>query len=242
MVLLGHSIAEIARRASTANAFSGLPSDGRQVHEEARTPDGEVTLASLARWAWSRGVPVVPLLGRGGFQAAVWTDIDVPVIVLKESRELSVYWLFDLAHECGHLALGHVKDIGLVDVDSPSLRETADAMEQAANEFALNVLVPNHSDLLTEVRRESRGSHLMFKGAVDSVAHRAKVNAGMLGMIAAYALTDIGEEKDRWGSATNLARDAGTGRVVVQDIARTRLAVHKLDPLDELLVEKLVLG
>jgi transcriptional regulator with XRE-family HTH domain len=241
LVLLGQTIADIARQASTAGAFSGLPVEGHHVHLQARDQDGQVTLASLTRWAWSRGVPVVPLAGRGDFSAAVWNGADAPVIVLKETRELAAYWLFDLAHECAHIALGHVGDAGLVDVDSPSPRESSDAMEQAANEFALEVLVPNHRDLLSQVRREARGSHLRFKGAVATVADAANVNAGVLGLIAAYALTEVGQEKDRWGSATNLARDDGPGRALVQAVARARLALQELNEVDALLIRQLVL-
>lgn len=241
LVLLGQTIAEIARKASRADAYAGLPTDGREVHLEACDQDGRVSLSSLTQWAWSRGVPVVPLAGRGGFSAAVWNAGDEPVVVLKETRALAVYWLFDLAHECAHLALGHVDKAGLVDVDSPTPRESADAMEQAANEFALEMLVPNHRELLMDVRREARGSHLRFKGAVATVAAAANVNAGLLGMIAAYALTDVGQEKDRWGSATNLARADGPGRVSVQEVARKGLDLSKLNEVDGLIIRQLVL-
>jgi len=84
-------------------------------------------------------------------------------------------------------------------------------------EFAGNPAPPATSiagwreQLLQEVRREARGSHLCFKGAVASVADAARVSPGLLGMIAAYALTEVGQDKDRWGSATNLARPDGSG-------------------------------
>jgi hypothetical protein len=164
-------------------------------------------------------------------------------VVLKESRELAVYWLFDLAHECAHLALGHVGQDGLVDVDAPAPRlESSDATEQAANDFALEILLPDHQQLLQEVRREARGSHLRFKGAVGTVAGSANVSAGLLGMVAAYALIDVGQEKDRWGSATNLARADGTGREQVQQVARAFLSPEGLDEIDVLLVRELVLA
>jgi len=244
VVLLGRTIADIVRQAAADSpTFPGLPSNGRTVNAEARDNVGRVTLASLAAWAWNRGVAVVPMAGRGDFSAAVWDGSTRPVIVLKESRELAVYWLFDLAHELAHLALGHVGQTGLVDVESPAPRgDSIDSTEQAANDFALEILLPNHQELLQQLRREARGSHLRFKGAVASVADAAQVSPGLLGMIAAYALTEVGQDKDRWGSATNLARTDGTGREQVQKVARQFLSPRHLDPVDVVLMRQLVLG
>lgn len=243
-VLLSRTIAGIVRNAATDSpTFRDLPSNGRTVNAEARDKAGRITLGSLAAWAWNRGVAVVPMAGRGDFSAAVWDGSPRPVIVLKESRELAVYWLFDLAHELGHLALGHAGHTGLIDVDSPAPSVgSPDSMEQAANDFALQILLPNHQELLQQVRREARGSHLRFKGAVASAADAAQVSPGLLGMIAAYALTEVGQDKDRWGSATNLARPDGTGRQQIQNVARQFLSPGHLDPVDEVLIRQLVLG
>lgn len=244
IVLLGHTVAGIVRTAAADSpAFRGLPSSARTISLEARDNAGQVTLASLAAWAWRRGVAVVAMTGRGDFSAAVWDGSPRPVIVLKESRELAVYWLFDLAHEIAHLALGHVGQTGLIDVESPAPRaDNQDSTEQAANDFALEILLPNHEELLQDVRREARGSHLRFKGAVASVADAAQVNPGLLGMIAAYALTEVGQYKDRWGSATNLARPDGGGREEVQNVAREFLSPDYLDPVERVLIRQLVLG
>jgi transcriptional regulator with XRE-family HTH domain len=243
-VLLGRRIADIVRKAmADSTPFRGLPTSGRVVNVEARDGAGQVTLESLAIWAWNRGVAVVPMAGRGDFSAAVWDGSPQPVIVLKDTRDLAVYWLFDLAHELAHLALGHVGQAGLIDVDSPTPRENSlDSAEQAANDFALEILLPNHEELLQQVRREARGSHLRFKGAVASVADRAQVSPGLLGMIAAYALTEVGQDKDRWGSATNLARSDGSGREQVQNAARQFLSPGQLDSVDVVLIRQLVLG
>jgi transcriptional regulator with XRE-family HTH domain len=244
LVLLSQTIAGIARAAAAdAPSFRGLPSDGGTVNVEARDDAGRVTLVSLATWAWNKGVAVVPMAGRGDFSAAVWDGSPRPVIVLKESRELAIYWLFDLAHELAHLALGHVGHTGLVDVESPSPSGiSTDSTEQAANHFALEILLPNHQELLQQVRREARGSHLRFKGAVASVADTAQVSPGLLGMIAAYAITEVGQDKDRWGSAINLARFDGIGREQVQRTARQFLSPDHLEPIDALLIRQLVLG
>ena len=114
--------------------------------------------------------------------------------------------------------------------------------EQEANQFALRLLLGDHDSLLEAIRRDARGEYMRFKGAVERVARRASVSPGLLGMIAAYELTEIGEEKDRWGSATNLARVEGPGRPVVQQSLRAHCDFDRLEPDDRTLIDAVVLS
>jgi hypothetical protein len=181
------------------------------------------------------------MAGRGGFAAAVWLIESAPVIVVKEARNLEVFWLFDLAHELGHIGRGHIGGDGLVDLISPTALEASDEQEREANAFALELLIPQHEFLLEEVRRETRGNYLRFKNAVADTAVRHGLNPGLLGMVAAHELTEVGEHKDRWGSATNLAKLEGTGRDVTRAEAEPRLNLDKLDELDAALIREAVL-
>jgi hypothetical protein len=70
-----------------------------------------------------------------------------------------------------------------------------------------------------------------------TVARKANVNAGLLGVVAAYELDDLGEPKDRWGSANNLSAADGTGRDVVRAALAARLTTQITPELDRLLVE-----
>ncbi len=106
--------------------------------------------------------------------------------------------------------------------------------------FALQVLLGDYHSLLDEIRRESRGNYLRFKGAIATVARKRNVNAGLLGMVAAYELSDIGEPKDRWGSATNLARAEGDGRDIVTRELRGRVDLDRLSEIDSMLIEAAV--
>lgn len=213
----------------------------RQVLEGHTT---RVTFEALLEFAWRSGVAVLPLEARGGgFAAATWNLQGVPVIVLKESRPFVAYWLFDLAHEIGHLALGHTATTGLVDVESPNPgRAARDDQERAADEFALTLLMPNFRALVDEVRRETRGNYLRFKNAVDDVSARHDVSVGLLGMICAFELSDIGQDKDRWGSASNLARPEGEGRRIAVASAARRADLSRVDELDAALLSALVLS
>lgn len=243
LVILAHRVSQLARTASTAASYQELPTDPATIRQRAADGSGHLSLQSLLKWLWTMGVPVIPLMGRGAFSAATWIDNGTPLVVLKESREFAPFWLFDLAHELGHVCHHHVTSGGLVDVDPPTAgRREVDGHEKQADEFALSILLPDHTAMLEAVRREARGSHLRFKNAVISVAADANVNAGLLGMVAAYDLTEVGQAKDRWGSATNIARVEGPGLSAVRSAARENLDLSRLTTPDAWLIQELVLG
>lgn len=199
-------------------------------------------LATLVEWAWDNHIPTVPLFGKGGFAAAIWQIEDTPVVLLKDSRALSVYWLFDLAHELGHLASGHVDAEGVVDVSEPSVGHSDDTQESEATAFALELLLPGHRNLIQEIRsRSSRDGRRLFKPTVADVARREKVDPALLGIVAAYELEDVARPQDRWGSAHNLATGPG-GRQIVQRVMRDRLDLADVDPLDAAWIKALISG
>ena len=218
-------------------AFRGPDPQGNNlevaaIRKAVTKPTEGVALAALVGWVLKAGIPVIPLWGRGVFSAATWQVDNRPCIVLKETRDFCVFWLFDIAHELGHLAKGHLAEGWLVDIDEPRPVPNSDWQEEEANAFALDLLLPDHQELLRRVRAESRGNYLRFKGAVESVANHVHVSPGLLGMVAAYELGDIGEAKDRWGSATNLARVEGSGRAVVAKALWEHIDLRRLTDLD----------
>jgi hypothetical protein len=240
LVNLAYNLSVIVRTNATLEPYRGVPADPAQLRAEASDHDGQVTLNSLLTWMWDAGIPVVPFPGHGGFSAAVWLVDAVPVVVLKEAREFAAFWLFDLAHELGHIARGHLMHGGFVEVGPPQVQSDTDQDEQEASDFALQLLIPTYRTLLREVQIQARGSHLLFKGAVEAVSRRANVNVGLLGMVAAHDLTEVGQPKDRWGSATNLARPDGPGRSLAEVTAWQHLATSPLSDIDRMLVKALL--
>jgi len=226
----------------TNNIRVRVPIDARELRSAALDGAGHLTLISLLQWAWAAGMPVVPILGRGAFAAASWSVAQRPVIVLKDSRPFAAFWLFDLAHELGHIARGHVRESGVVDIDSPAPARSSDSQEEEANQFALELLVPRHRELLAAIRQDARGQYMRFKFSVQRVAQRAGVSEGVLGMVAAYELTEIGEYRDRWGSASNLARPEGAGRGIVQQILREHVEIERLPEIEREIITAVVLS
>ena len=240
-VHLAFSVARLARTAFTVPAYRSVPPDPRIIHQAAVDGAGQVTLASLLDWAWRQGIPVLPLSGAGPFAAAVFDGDESPTIIIKDARQLAVIWLFDLAHELGHVALGHVHR-ALIDVRPSPEPLITDRDEQTATEFALELLLPNYKELLKEIRDDARGDGVRFKFAVERVARDARLTPGVLGLAAAFALPEIGLPKDRWGSATNLAKPLGIGREQTLIAARSRAQLEVLPQLDAALIRTAVLN
>lgn len=111
-----------------------------------------VGLSTLLDYSWSLGIPVIhlatPLLGRkmDGIAMAINGR---PSIVLSNNRK-SGFLLFHLAHELGHIALGHVGANGTI-VDDEIKKDGTfdkDADELAADLFAIQLLTGNaHGNL-----------------------------------------------------------------------------------------------
>lgn len=109
-----------------------------------------VDFDALLAFAWSIGVPVIPLpnlpSGVKKMDAAALRVNNRQVIVISKRNDSKAWLSFILAHELGHVLLGHVPQSGAI-VEG-SLRDTAtfdaesqmDRQEQQANAFANRVL------------------------------------------------------------------------------------------------------
>lgn len=114
----------------------------------AQFPGHWLGLRNLLMRCWAGGVPVVHIaqLGPGitKMDGMVVQTASRPVIVLSKGSELWAWQLFVLAHEIGHIALGHVSaDEILVDEQLGAASyalDDADADEQAADSFAIELL------------------------------------------------------------------------------------------------------
>jgi transcriptional regulator with XRE-family HTH domain len=203
----------------------------------------EITLDALVRWSWQAGIVVVPMGASGAFSAGAWVFDGQPVVVLKEAPDFKAYWLFALAHELGHLARGHVTDAGLVDVERAWEGQT-DQQEHEANEYALDLLVPGHAEMLDEIRRRSEGAdaNVKFKFKAIDAAQARGYNVPLVLLVAAFGLPDVARPRDRWGSANNEASSEGSAHAAVAAEFARNLDLEQLDPLDALLIRAMVLS
>lgn len=236
LLQLAHTVSAVSA-AAYDHPVRDVSPDPQAVRAEILARHGGLSLSTLLQWVWDAGIVVLPLLGSGSFTAASWVVDGRPVIVLKESRQQWVYWLFDLAHELGHFALGHVTNEAVVDVEVP-WQAHADDQEQEANAYAMRLLLGDSERLLGDVRARSGTTELaqrrQFKFKVADIATEADVSAGVLAVIAAFALTDVARPQDRWGSAQNLAKDEEkrSGHEFTDREFRARIALDRLSSLD----------
>jgi hypothetical protein len=180
---------------------------------------------------------------KGGFSAGAWVLGDQPVVVLKESPDYLAYWLFALGHELGHLALGHVTDGGLVDIERAASEGKSDEQETSANRYALDLLVPGWPAMLDEIRQRSEPDpDRQFKWKAIDVAKARGYNASLVLLVAAFGLPDVARPNSRWGSANNEAKLEGSARAVVASEFARNLDLGQLDRLDALLIRALALG
>jgi transcriptional regulator with XRE-family HTH domain len=240
---MAHCVSAITA-AGFVGAVGEVPADPRELRRELLGEDqGPVTLEMLLGWAWAHGILVIPLMGPGGFHAAVWSIEGRPVIVVKESRTLVAFWLFDIAHELGHIACGHLSAGGVVDLTSPTDPNTDDDLEREATDYALNLLLPDHEALIAKIHERAKPDpRNKFKWVVKDIAEHANLSPSLLGVAAAYQLTDLAEPKDRWGSATNLGAADGSGRESAESYYRAHVPLGGLTEIDAGLIRSVVLS
>jgi IrrE N-terminal-like domain len=141
--VLATRAAQLAAEA-TANPILPLPSNAGEIRQQILDGGAPwVGLSELIDFCWASGVPVLhfdhfPRNARRphGFAAMVNGR---PVVVLCKRARHSAWLLFILAHELGHIAMGHVAQDGVL-IDDHIDEASVDVEEQQANAFAIALL------------------------------------------------------------------------------------------------------
>jgi hypothetical protein len=163
--LSGESDSERAAIGSFGRAFSSiiigaapigqrtLPADSIAVRKSILSSQPFVSLLDLLVLSWTTGIPVVhlrifPLLRKRMAAMSVRVG-DRSAILLGKDSMYPAQIAFYLAHEIGHVALGHLtKETAIVDLESNRLAiGGADQEEIEADRFALELLT-GHADPL----------------------------------------------------------------------------------------------
>src|SRR5690606_22880653 len=136
---------------------------------------------TLVASAFASGILIVPLEDPGSFHGACWLIDERPVVVLKQRTKYVARWLFDLAHELGHVAL-HLgaKRPRIIDEDdiTPFVQTE---VEQQANVYAGDLIFAGRQeDLAHECSRLTGGRLERLKSVLVGVAARADVPADAL--------------------------------------------------------------
>jgi len=153
-VALAKSASRIALNA-IANDHSPLPPSAAEIRGQILASGAPwVGLEQILELCWSNGVPVLhlasPLLGRK-MDGIAMSIKGRPSIVLSNVRKQG-FLLFHLAHELGHIALGHLSENGAIVDDEINKNESDEGrnfQEIEADRFAIELLTGNADTRLT---------------------------------------------------------------------------------------------
>lgn len=151
-------VAEIVALSLKPQPFIPIPTAVKQVRKDVLTHGSKVDLESLLSYCWQHGIAVVyfndyPKDTRKITGMIQWQG-DRPVILLSHKTTHPAWLAFHLAHELGHLALGHVETGILIDDE---INESDDAEETAANRFAVELLVNQYDNCFQGVSIYNNG-------------------------------------------------------------------------------------
>ena len=142
LALAAQVAAIAAQTLGTIPRFGGLRT-ALQSRERILQSRGRVDLAGLLEYSWESGIPVLHLaqLPPRKFTGLALFSGELPVIVLASGSDSPPWIAFHLAHELGHVLLGHVTpgSVSLVD-DEIAFGDDIEGEEADSDRFACEVL------------------------------------------------------------------------------------------------------
>jgi len=229
-------VAELVALSLKPQPFIPVPAGANKVRQGVLEQGPKVNLDILLSYCWGHGIAVVyfndyPPQARKVTGMIQWQG-DRPVILLSHKTTHPAWLAFHLAHELGHLALGHVKTGILIDDE---INESDDAEETAANRFAVELLVNRYDNCFQGVPIYNNGQlrtkieqKLRADSTVDACAlafnygwHAKKTDPKKFGL-AKKAVQEIGCE--------------GSGDTMIHRVLESRLDWENLndDTVDHL--------
>jgi Zn-dependent peptidase ImmA (M78 family) len=159
---IAYSAARLALRAFKHEYRPELVVDAAQLRSQVISQNTWVGLAEILKYCTEIGIPVLYLnhfpSGTKKMDGLAFEVDGRPVIALTVSKKHG-YLAFDLAHELGHIALGHVSGNKCV-IDQKIDREPEDEDEKSANRFALELLTGTPDCTIVPTGRNLNGQEL----------------------------------------------------------------------------------
>ncbi|TAK90338.1 MAG: ImmA/IrrE family metallo-endopeptidase [Burkholderiaceae bacterium] len=191
--------------AALPTPFAELPADAASFRALAKKINGGgfLNFDALLQLCWTHGIPVIPLphlpVGVQKMDGAALALQDRPAIVLAKRKSSKAWLSFILAHEIGHIVLGHITpgttiiDVSLQDASTYATDTDADRQEAEADQFAMAVLGGPEADQLIQ----SWNSRLSpVEMAVEARTASIKIDADPAHLILRYAF-----RTRRWAEA-----------------------------------------
>jgi transcriptional regulator with XRE-family HTH domain len=227
-----HYIALLLLEATSHLPTKPIPTGPKAVRAAILHRYGNIDFASVIRFIWDHGVPVLPLDDPGAFHGACWRADGRNVIALKRRTKLFSRWVQLALHEFFHAGEEPDRpDFSVVEeTDTPDLRRES-REEKRANRFAAEVVLDGRANELAQKCMAGAGARVEWlKGVVPRVAEEAGVPTDGLAEYVAYRLTE--QDLNWWGTATNLQDRGGNPWRVARDIALEHVDFSRLNPTD----------
>ena len=188
--------------------------------------NGTADFDGLLSYCWSSGIPVIPLsnlpVGLKKMDGAALQIGDRPVIVIARKNDSKSWLSFILAHELGHIALGHLQqnssiiDVSLQKESTFAADKPADRMEKDADTFALDIL---GGPLANEAQ-----SGWNDRDAATKLAVNAREAASRIGCSAGHLILRYAFRTRRWPEAISalkfLREDFDAQQTVVEKMSK----------------------
>jgi hypothetical protein len=231
-VSVGRSLIEATDGAESLVGFSA--SDLRALLLNMGVPD----LAGLLTICWAFGVPVAHLrvwpLAQKAMHAMVVGQHDRHAILFSREASYPAMVAFTLAHEIGHIALGHVPSgVMLVDAEDPAGGADGDREETEADRYALEVLL---GDPDPDIRIASDTfNHVELADAVLRASPEYGIDPGTLALAVAY-------RRNAWPVAMAAMKLIQPEPIVVSElvnnVARSQLDLGRLSSDNAIFIQR----
>lgn len=207
----------VARLVLAAQGWSDAPRDvpgALELRQSVlRSGRDNVGFGDVLTLCWALGIPVLhvrlfPAKTKGLAAMAVRVGQRHAILVARESGVAAQY-MFHVAHELGHISLGHLKQaVAIIDADTREPHVALqglviDEEELAADAFAQELLT-GVSDF--RVDRLAPGDYQKEVGTARELADRALVVGRELGVDPGHIVMCFGNSTGDWGLAQNAAK------------------------------------
>ncbi|MEE7626381.1 ImmA/IrrE family metallo-endopeptidase [Methylobacter sp. Wu8] len=224
---VARSLASIVLKAFPAKPQSGFYLDASELRKQLLVGKKWITFEDVLTYCLDDGIPVIHLhhLPKKAkkMEGLAFEQSGRPVIVLTQNHPHG-YALFDLAHELGHITLGHVTAEHSI-VDQKIDAEADDEDERAANRFALELLTGDPECKIVPTGRNLNGDEL----ATSALHYGEKNKIDPLHIVLNYAYS-----KNHWGAANVAINKIAKNALTDQEILRAALLQSlELDDLNE---------
>lgn len=149
-----------------------------------------VSMTALLAWCAAAGIPVLHIDKLPGkkMTGLVVREDDRFAIVLSKKNTPS-HHVFHLAHELGHIALGHLQGNGFVADESIGGADTLDADEKEADAYAIRLL--NGKDAAYHARTALHSGKQLYTAAL-ATAKLEKIDVGHIILNYGFAQKNMG--------------------------------------------------